>query len=211
MPPWAQLLAFVLASALLIAVPGPSVLFVVGRSLALGRRGGLLSVLGNTLGLVPHLIAVAAGVGALVAASAELLLVVKVAGALYLIHLGVHAVRHRAAADPEPASSAAGTRHLLGQGFLVGVSNPKTIVFLAAVLPQFVVPDRGPVWSQLLVLGAVFALIALFGDSVWVLAASAMRSWLARSPRRLTRVRGAGGVAMIGLGGGLLISGVPHT
>ena len=110
MPPWANLVAFAIASAILIAIPGPSMLFVVGRSLSLGRRGGLLSVLGNTLGLVPHLVAVAAGVGALVAASeAGLLALIKIIGAGYLIYLGAQAIRHRAHPDPVSARSPYGT------------------------------------------------------------------------------------------------------
>ncbi len=210
MPPWANLVAFAIASAILIAIPGPSMLFVVGRSLSLGRRGGLLSVLGNTLGLVPHLVAVAAGVGALVAASAGLLALIKIIGAGYLIYLGAQAIRHRAHPDPVSAEEPVRNRHLVAQGFAVGVSNPKAIIFFAAVLPQFVAYDRGPVWPQLLVLGALFAVIAVVGDSIWVLTASAVRSLVARSPRLLARIRGVGGGMMIGLGGGLAVSALPH-
>ncbi len=208
MLPWANTVAFCLASVILVAIPGPSVFFVVGRSLALGRRGGLMSVLGNTLGLVPHLIAVAVGVGAVVAASAPLLTVIKLAGAGYLIYLGTQAVRHRnVVADPLDQSEPT-RRHLLGQGFLVGVSNPKTMVFLVAVLPQFVSPDGGAVGLQMLVLGGLFALIALLGDSVWAMLAGAVRDSFVTAPRRLTQLRGAGGIMMVGLGGGLAVSAV---
>ena len=208
MLPWANTVAFCLASVILVAIPGPSVFFVVGRSLALGRRGGLLSVLGNTLGLVPHLIAVAVGVGAVVAASAPLLTVIKLAGAGYLIYLGTQAVRHRnVVADPLDQSEPT-RRHLLGQGFLVGVSNPKTMVFLVAVLPQFVSRDGGAVGLQMLVLGGLFALIALLGDSVWAVLAGAVRDSFVTAPRRLTQLRGAGGIMMVGLGGGLAVSAV---
>ena len=208
MVPWANTVAFCLASAILVAIPGPSVFFVVGRSLTLGRRGGLLSVLGNTLGLLPHLIAVAVGVGAVVAASAPLLTVIKLAGAGYLIYLGVQAVRHRRiGADPLEGSEPS-RRHLLGQGFLVGISNPKTMVFLVAVLPQFVSPHGGAVGLQMLILGGLFALIALLGDSVWAVLAGTVRDSFVKAPRRLTHLRGAGGVMMVGLGGGLALSAV---
>lgn len=205
---WANTVAFCLASAVLVAIPGPSVFFVVGRSLTLGRRGGLLSVLGNTLGLLPHLIAVAVGVGALVAASAPLLTVIKLAGAGYLIYLGVQAVRHRGVGADPLEQSEPSRRHLLGQGFLVGVSNPKTMLFLVAVLPQFVSPDGGAVGLQMLILGGLFALIALLGDSVWAVLAGTMRDSFVKAPRRLTHLRGAGGVMMVGLGGGLALSAV---
>lgn len=205
---WANTVAFCLASAVLVAIPGPSVFFVVGRSLTLGRRGGLLSVLGNTLGLLPHLIAVAVGVGALVAASAPLLTVIKLAGAGYLIYLGVQAVRHRGVGADPLEQSEPSRRHLLGQGFLVGVSNPKAMVFLVAVLPQFVSPDGGAVGLQMLILGGLFALIALLGDSVWAVLAGTVRDSFVKAPRRLTHLRGAGGVMMVGLGGGLALSAV---
>lgn len=205
---WANTVAFCLASAILVAIPGPSVFFVVGRSLTLGRRGGLLSVLGNTLGLLPHLIAVAVGVGALVAASAPLLTVIKLAGAGYLIYLGVQAVRHRGVGADPLEQSEPSRRHLLGQGFLVGVSNPKTMLFLVAVLPQFVSPDGGAVGLQMLILGGLFALIALLGDSVWAVLAGTVRDSFVKAPRRLTHLRGAGGVMMVGLGGGLALSAV---
>jgi threonine/homoserine/homoserine lactone efflux protein len=205
---WANTVAFCLASAILVAIPGPSVFFVVGRSLTLGRRGGLLSVLGNTLGLLPHLIAVAVGVGALVAASAPLLTVIKLAGAGYLIYLGVQAVRHRGVGADPLEQSEPSRRHLLGQGFLVGVSNPKAMVFLVAVLPQFVSPDGGAVGLQMLILGGLFALIALLGDSVWAVLAGTVRDSFVKAPRRLTHLRGAGGVMMVGLGGGLALSAV---
>ncbi|MCU1518178.1 MAG: putative rane protein YrhP, partial [Pseudarthrobacter sp.] len=108
MVPSTNLLAFALASLVLIAIPGPSVLFVIGRSLALGRRGGLLSVLGNALGMVPQIIAVATGVGIVLAQSIVLFTVIKFAGAAYLVYLGIQAIRHRAgrttAAGPPPSS-----------------------------------------------------------------------------------------------------------
>lgn len=207
MIPPQNLLAFVLASAVLLVMPGPSVLFVIGRSIAYGRRAGVLSVAGNALGMVPAVVAVAFGVGALVAASALAFTVIKVAGGLYLVWLGVQAIRHRhdAASPIAPAPRSALT--LLREGFIVGVTNPKTIAFFVAVLPQFVAPTAGPVWTQLLELGALFMLLAFVCDSVWAVAAGTARAWFANSPRRIAGLSATGGVMMIGLGGTLALTG----
>ena len=202
MVPLPNLLAFALVAIPIILLPGPSVLFVIGRSLSLGRVGGLLSVVGNALGGLVAVIAVSLGVGFVVAQSLVLFTVVKIAGASYLIYLGVQAIRHRRAradAIAEPVPAARPWRLLL-QGFLVGVSNPKTIVFFIAVLPQFVDYGGGSIPAQLLVLGTLFVTIALLTDSVWALAAGFARDWFATSPRRISTLGAAGGVMMIGLG-----------
>ncbi|NQX11652.1 LysE family translocator [Microbacteriaceae bacterium VKM Ac-2855] len=208
MPPAANLAAFALAAFLLIVIPGPSVLFVVGRSLALGRRGGLLSVLGNGLGMLPQVAAVAAGVGVLLAESVVLFTIVKFVGAAYLVYLGVQAIRHRGegtvgTADARPASA----WRLLREGFVVGLTNPKTVVFLVAVLPQFVDFHAGAIPLQMAVLGLVFILIGFASDSVWALAAGSARAWFARSPRRMRGLTATGGAMMIGLGGALTLTG----
>lgn len=199
-------LAFALASFLLIVVPGPSVLFVVGRSLTLGRRGGLLSVAGNELGGLVPITAVAIGIGALVSESIVAFTVIKIAGGAYLVFLGVQAIRHRHAAAPASSAPGSGSR-LLWQGFMVGATNPKTIVFFVAVLPQFVDPGRGGVPAQMMILGLIFTLVALVCDSIWALIAGTARSWFARSPRRMSQMNTAGGGMMIGLGSGLLLTG----
>ncbi|MHC6218974.1 LysE family translocator [Arthrobacter sp. MMS24-S77] len=208
MVPFTNLLAFALASLVLIAVPGPSVLFVIGRSLALGRKGGLLSVLGNALGMVPQITAVALGLGAVLAQSILLFTVIKFAGAAYLVYLGVQAIRHRGgrstAAGPTPSRS---NWRLVREGFIVGASNPKSIVFFVAVLPQFVEYSSGSIPVQLAELGAVFLVIALVSDSMWALAAGTARHWFARSPRRISTLGATGGVMMIGLGGTLALTG----
>ena len=207
MVPWEHLAAFVVASTVLVVVPGPSVLFVLGRSIAHGRRAGVLSVLGNALGTVPAVLAVAFGVGALVAASVVAFTVLKLAGAAYLVWLGVQAVRHRHDHTAVTTAAPTSTGRLLRQGFVVGATNPKTIAFFVAVLPQFVDPAAGPVWAQLLVLGVVFQLLALVCDSTWALAAGTARAWFARSPRRISTLSATGGVMMVGLGGTLALSG----
>lgn len=210
MPPVPSLLAFALASLILIVIPGPSVLFAVARTLSVGRRGGFVTVAGNTLGQVPLIIAVALGVGVIVAQSLVLFTVIKLAGAAYLVYLGVQAIRHRhsdAGDSASPVRPAVTLRTLFWQGFVVGVTNPKSIIFFVAALPQFVDFHAGAVPLQMIVLGCVFIVIAFLSDSVWVLLASTARAWFGRSPRRLATIRGIGGGLMIGLGGVLAATG----
>ncbi|MCX5194337.1 LysE family translocator [Streptomyces sp. NBC_00249] len=199
-----RLLAFAAMSLVLIVIPGPSVLFVIGRALAQGRRVALTSVVGNTLGCYVLVVAVALGVGAVVERSALVFTALKLAGAAYLVYLGVKAVRQRgslhAALTGADVPAVRGALRTLGEGFVVGVANPKTMVFFAAVLPQFVDPSQGHVTLQMLLLGLVFNLIALVCDSLWGLVAATTRGWFARSPRRLSLVGGVGGLTMIGLG-----------
>lgn len=209
MVPTANLGAFVLASLVLICIPGPAVLFVVGRSLALGRVGGLLSGVGNFLGTLPLVAAVSLGLGAVIAQSAAAFLLLKLGGAAYLVYLGVQAIRHR---HDTAQTVTAGPRRrspsrLLLEGMVVGVTNPKTIAFFVAVLPQFVSLEAGSVAVQLAVLGTIFVLIGMACDAVWALAAGSARAWFGRSPRRLSRMSATGGVMMIGLGGALAVSG----
>ncbi|MFC7309503.1 LysE family translocator [Streptomyces monticola] len=205
-----RMLAFAAMSFLLIVVPGPSVLFVIGRALAQGRRAALTTVVGNALGAYVLVVAVAFGVGAIVERSVLVFTALKLAGAAYLVYLGVQAVRKRhslQAVFSGGAPAGQGGLRTLGEGFAVGVANPKTIVFFAAVLPQFVDPAQGAVAAQMLLLGLVFNAIALVMDSVWGLAAATARGWFARSPRRLAAVGGAGGLTMIGLGVSVAVTG----
>ncbi|QIK10798.1 LysE family translocator [Streptomyces sp. Je 1-4] len=199
-----SILAFAAMSLLVIVIPGPSVLFVIGRALAHGRRTALATVLGNLVGSYVLVIAVAWGLGALVESSAAVFMGVKLAGAAYLVYLGVQAFRHRKemrAADMEaPAGEQRSDLRTILDGIFVGVTNPKGIVFFAAVLPQFVDHSAGHVPLQMMVLGLVPVAIGLITDTLWGLGASAARSWFARSDRRLSMVGGAGGFAMIGLG-----------
>ncbi|TFB91343.1 LysE family translocator [Cryobacterium sp. HLT2-28] len=209
MVPLSNLLTFALASVALIALPGPTVLFVIGRSLALGRIGGFLSVLGNALGMVPVIAAVALGLGAIVTQSVVVFTVIKFVGAAYIVYLGVHAIRHRRAVARDIGVSVARKSNwrLLAEGSVVGVSNPKSMVFFVAVLPQFVDYRAGAVPLQLMTLGVLFVFLALLGDSVWALAAGSARDWFAKSPRRMENLSATGGVMMIGLGGVLAATG----
>ncbi|MFF1635467.1 LysE family translocator [Leifsonia sp. NPDC058248] len=212
MVPPSSLLGFALASLALIVIPGPSVLFVIGRSLSLGRAGGLLSVLGNALGMLPLVAAVALGIGAVVAQSVVVFTIIKFAGAAYLVYLGVQAIRHRrhSAVTHEAVPLRRSRLRILSEGFVVGLTNPKSLVFFVAVLPQFVDYSAGSIPVQLMALGLVFLALALVCDSVWALAAGTARTWFARSPKRVERLGATGGVMMIGLGGVLALTGNKH-
>ncbi|MGE5292289.1 MAG: LysE family translocator [Micromonosporaceae bacterium] len=202
--PTDHVLAFAALVTVLIAIPGPSVLFTVSRALTVGRRSALFSVTGNELGASTQVVAVAFGVGALVERSAEIFTIVKLAGAAYVVYLGAQAIRHRksmaealaARVTPMPPLRA------VRDGFVVGVTNPKTIVFFVAILPEFTDRTAGhlPVQTQMLILGALFPAIALILDSAWAAAAGTARQWLVRSPRRLALIGGTSGLMMIGLG-----------
>ncbi|MBS44094.1 MAG: lysine transporter LysE [Nocardioides sp.] len=208
MPTTAQLLAFVVASALFLQVPGPSLLFMLGRALTVGHREALLSVLGNSVGVAVQAVLAAVGLGALVATSTHLYTAVKVLGAAYVVWLGVQAVRHRADARLalETGGGDAPTRvaHALRTGFVVGVTNPKTIVFFLAFLPQFTDPS-GRVGPQLALLGLLFSAMAVVSDSVWVSVASRARRWFARRPARLDALGATGGSVMVAVGTAMLV------
>jgi threonine/homoserine/homoserine lactone efflux protein len=208
-PSSAHLAAFALLSFVIIVVPGPNVLFVVSRSLQLGRAAGVATAVGGQVGVYAQVAAVAFGIGALVERSVTVFTVIKLAGAAYLIYLGVQAVRHRRSlADALGATVARKTRlRILRDGFLVGVTNPKAIVFFAAVLPQFVDRGAGHVALQMLLLGAVFIGIAVVSDGSWALVAGTARAWLGRNPRRLELIGGTSGLAMIGIGATLAVTG----
>jgi len=207
--PLDRLAAFVGLALALIVVPGPSVLFVISRGVALGRRAAVTTVVGNAAGVYVQVVAVALGIGALVERSVLVFRALSLVGAAYLVVLGVRTVRgrRRLAEVLEVPVAPASTRRILREGFLVGLANPKVIVFFAAVLPQFTDPARGHVPVQLLVLGAIFVGIALLSDSAWGVAAGSAREWLARSPRRLAALGGTGGLVMVALGLRLAVTG----
>jgi threonine/homoserine/homoserine lactone efflux protein len=206
MPSSSQWAAFLVASFVFIQVPGPSLLFMLGRALTVSTREALLSVLGNSTGLLTQALLVAIGLGALVTASATAFTVVKLVGAAYVIWLGAQAIRHRREARvallsgqrrPEQVHAAVLT------GFAVGVTNPKTVLFFVAFLPQFASPSA-PTAPQIMLLGLVFAAMALLSDSVWATLAGRARQWFARKPNRLDTLGATGGLMMIGLGATLV-------
>lgn len=205
-----RLLAFAVVALIFVAIPGPSVLFTISRALTLGKRPALLTVVGNATGVYAHVVAVALGVAAILERSALAFHVLKIAGAAYLVYLGVQALRHRRQLSALPDGQPAGIsrpRKVLTDGFVVGVTNPKSIVFFAAILPQFVTPSNGHITTQLLILGLIAISAALVCDSGWALVAGAARDWFVGSPRRLSAIGGAGGLVMVGLGMQLALTG----
>jgi threonine/homoserine/homoserine lactone efflux protein len=210
-----QVLTFGLAALIIIVIPGPSVVFTIGRALAYGRRVALATVAGNTLGLITIVALVALGLGVVVEESIVVFTVLKLAGAAYLVWLGYEAVRRRkeflsggdtAALAGSPMTWVRAVR----QGYVVGASNPKGYMMLAAVLPQFVDRGEGHIQLQMLLLGLLATTIGLLSDSVWALIASQLRVWFNSSPRRGEAMGTVGGVSMIGLGVGLAVTGEPH-
>lgn len=206
-----QLAAFAALTLVMVVVPGPSVMFTISRALTVGRRDALLTVVGNAVGVYLQVVAVAFGLGTLVAQSATVFTVVKLIGVSYLIYLGVQAFRNRRALSEAFHAAVQATPRrtvrVLFDGFVVGAFNPKSIVFLAAVIPQFVNHTAGSIPQQILLLGLLLPAIALVCDSVWALAAGSARHWFARSPRRLELIGGTGGAMMIGLGASLAVTG----
>jgi threonine/homoserine/homoserine lactone efflux protein len=209
MPAPHALLTFALASMALLLVPGPSVIYIVTRSVSQGRSAGIVSMLGIETGGLVHVTAAALGLSAILASSATAFDVVRFAGAGYLVYLGIRRLR-------EPTSltavlSPASPRRLFTQGIVVNVHNPKTALFFLAFLPQFIDPSRGNVALQVLLLGALFITLAVLSDGTWALLAGSVGGWLrARegASRWLSRV--SGGV-FIALGAGAALAGSRPT
>jgi threonine/homoserine/homoserine lactone efflux protein len=187
---------FALASAVFLAIPGPSVIYIVTRSLAEGRRAGIVSALGIQTGGLVHVLAATIGVSALLASSAVAFSIVKYAGAAYLFYLGIRKLLEGEAAEEEvplPGSR----RRVYWQGVVVNVLNPKTALFFLAFLPQFVDPDRGAVAPQVLALGVLFIALAMLSDSTYAIVAGSVRGWLGERRRALARISGC---SYLGLG-----------
>ncbi|CAN2206431.1 RhtB Putative threonine efflux protein [Candidatus Nanopelagicaceae bacterium] len=202
---------YLIAAMVIIIAPGPSVLFVIARAIAWGRATAVLTVLGNVTGSFVLSSLVALGIGPILQRYHFTYVAVQWGGGLYLIYLGIDAIRQRAvhASDmtnqgpigPTPLQS-------IRDGFWVGVLNPKAIVFFAAVLPQFVDIKGNSVTRQLLFLGLTFCVLAFISDGIWGLLAGTARAWLAQSNTRLEKLRATGGSIMIILGIAVLISAI---
>jgi threonine/homoserine/homoserine lactone efflux protein len=203
MPDLATLVLFAAAAAALLVIPGPSVLFVVARTLQHGRRGGLVSMLGVEAGALLHVAAATVGISALVATSAVALLAIKVGGAAYLVVLGLGALRGGGGgapvADGTPTGACSAGR-LFRQGVLVDALNPKTAIFFLAFLPQFVDPAAGSVAGQTAMLGVVFVALATLSDGAYALAAGALAERVRSSGPARRGLGRASGVAYLGLG-----------
>jgi threonine/homoserine/homoserine lactone efflux protein len=207
-----QLLTFGLAAFIIIVIPGPSVVFTVGRALAYGRGVALATVVGNTLGLLSIVVLVALGLGVVVQESIVVYTVLKLGGAAYLVYLGYEAVKRRKeflAGDgiELPHGQRMTWARAIRQGYVVGATNPKGYMMMAAVLPQFIDRDAGHLQLQMLLLGLLAVVIGMASDSLWAVVASQLRSWFNRSPKRGEAMGAVGGVSMIGLGVGLALTG----
>ena len=210
MLPTNHLPAFLLTVYVLILIPGPSVLFVVSRGVALGRRAALATVLGNVTGLLFQLVLVVVGLGSILASSQTVFTVLKLIGAFYLVFLGIRSIRDRkelaGALNPGSVAPRSLTT-ILREGFFVGATNPKGLIIFTAVLPQFIDRSMGQPRLQLLTLGLICAVIAVLSDGTWALASGSARVWLGKSPRRLEMLSAGGGVTLIGLGVALALTG----
>ena len=184
----------------IILVPGPSVLFAIGRALVLGTRAALISVFGNALGVGLQILIVALGLGVLIQQSPDLFFVIKVAGALMIGYLGLKAIWQRKRLDASNASVSPSGKKVLSESIVVGITNAKTLVFFIAALPSFVDPLNGNPSAQMLVLGALFLIIGVTSDSVYAIAAGKARHWLGGSEKRLANFRAIGGLALTLLG-----------
>ncbi len=210
MLPTDHLPAFLITVYVLILIPGPSVLFVVSRGVALGRRAALATVLGNVTGLLLQLVLVVLGLGSILASSQTVFTVLKLIGAAYLVWLGVRSIRDRKELAGALNPGRVAPRRLstiLREGFFVGATNPKGLIIFTAVLPQFVDRSMGQPRLQLLTLGLVCAVIAVLSDGSWALASGTAREWLGKSPRRLEMLSAGGGITLIGLGVALALAG----
>ena len=198
-----KLWEYLVATTLIIWAPGPSVLFTIARAVAWGRLVALATVLGNVLGEFVISILVALGLGPVLQKNHSAFIAVQWLGAFYLIYLGVDALRHIKEHAESMSDTSAGKPTIpktVKEGFLVGLLNPKTLVFFAAILPEFVDRPKGHLVSQLLLLGAFFCIIAFISDGLWGIIAGTLRVWLSSKSSRLERLRMVGGVVMVSLG-----------
>ncbi|CAB4344385.1 MAG: LysE family translocator [Actinobacteria bacterium] len=198
-----HLAEFVVASVAIILAPGPSVMFVIARAVAWGRLTAFLTAVGNALGMVVLSAIIAVGLGPLLQRSELLLALVQLFGGLYLIYLGIDALRHRVqhASDMVDVEEVKPKyARVIREGFMVGVLNPKALVFFSSVFPQFVDSKAGSITTQLLMFGLIFSLLSMSLDGMWGILVGSSREWFANSQSRLLFLRTIGGSVMIILG-----------
>ncbi len=210
MPASSTLGVFLLAALTLLVIPGPAVLYIVGRSLHQGRRAGLASMVGIEAGTMVHITAAAFGLSALLMASALAFSVVKYAGAAYLVYLGIRTLLSKSGAQEVGPVRRDSLRRIFGQGVLVSLFNPKSSLFFFAFLPQFVDPARGSVPQQVLLLGGLFILLSVFTDGAYAMLAGTMGQQLQNRPRLWRRQRFVSGGIYLTLGITAAFAGEPH-
>jgi threonine/homoserine/homoserine lactone efflux protein len=207
-PSLSTLPVFIAASIVLLVIPGPAVLFIVARSGSQGRRAGLVSVLGVHTASIVHVLAAVAGLSAVVVASSIAFTAVKVVGGFYLIVLGVKSLRSARRSAAVVAPTVKPEKRLFAEAFLVSLLNPKVALFFLAFLPQFVQRGHGPIWTQTLVLGAIYILLGLCSDSVYATIGARLGARLSGRAAQLRATRYAEGGILVGLG--VLTLALPH-
>ena len=210
MPSAANILGFTLLAIVIIVVPGPGVLFAVGRALVLGTKPALLSVLGNALGVGVQIVVVALGLGVLIQSSPTAFFAIQVAGAIMIGYLGIRAIMQRTESLEDASAKPHSKSTILKESVVVGLTNAKTLVFFLAALPSFVAVEDGDPILQMLFLGALFSAIGIASDSTYAIAAGKARDWLATSAKRLAVFRGLGGLALTLLGLYMLYEALVH-
>lgn len=201
MIPVENILTFIAFSLVIIAIPGPSVMFAISRALVLGKSGAVLTVVGNGIGVLIQALAVSVGLGVLIQSNELLMNIIRLTGAGFLIYLGITAIRHRRdGLDLTAPVVAPKSSHIMRESILVGLSNPKTIVFFSAAFPQFVVSGGTPIVFQMILLSVIFVVFGISGDAIYALTAGAARDWFAKSQDRVVAMRTIGGIAMTTLG-----------
>lgn len=198
-----NLAEFIYACVAIMLAPGPSVMFTIARAVAWGRGIAILTVLGNALGMLILSLIIALGLGPLLQRSELLLISVQLLGGLYLIYLGIDALKHRRlhAADMVAVNELKPAKlEVIKQGFMVGVLNPKALVFFSAIFPQFVDASVGSITIQMVWFGVIFAALAFLLDGMWAVVVGGSRDWFANSQSRLIALRTMGGVVMLALG-----------
>jgi threonine/homoserine/homoserine lactone efflux protein len=199
--PLQNIVTFIAFALVIIAIPGPSVMFAISRALVLGKRGAVLTVVGNGIGVFGQALAVSIGLGVLIQSNDVLMHVIRLAGAAFLMYLGITAIRHRRdGLDLSAPATVPTSSHILRESIVVGLSNPKTIVFFSAAFPQFVVSDGSPIVWQMIELSVIFVVFGISGDAIYALSAGVARDWFAQSPSRVVTMRTIGGIAMTTLG-----------
>lgn len=209
MPSAATLGAFALAATALILLPGPAMLFLISRGIGQGRRTALSSMAGIESATAVMVVATAFGLAAVISSSVVAFAVVKYAGAAYLLWLAIREFRskgHFSVHQAPPVTS----RRAYADAFLVGISNPKVAVFFVAFFPQFLHREAGPIWSQVIVLGAIFVVIGALFDGLYALSAGTLGQWLGRHPRAVERQKYVSGGIFLVMGGAAALTGHPH-
>ncbi len=191
---------FFVTSWVLIITPGPDMLYVITRGISQGRRAGINSALGVTLGLLVHTFSVALGLAALLQTSAYAFLVIKYIGAVYLIYLGLNAFRSKNSFNHEAQQNVIPTQLIFWQGFISNVTNPKIAIFFLAFLPQFVHPEQGSTAWQIIALGLLFALFGVVFLALVGYFAGQIGSWLSKKPRVVNGIQWLTAGILIALG-----------